>query len=144
MSRELLSWLIFSSNFCLSCFSLRYSVCQTSRAFIAAFLSSSAYRFWNSNYDKASPLGFEKFESRLFNSSLSFFNSHSYFLSRALWSTSSLIFAEFLIFFALVANFNVEIDSLYPSNEGDIMAIIVVLQFPPRESSSRRVSLESL
>lgn len=51
--------------------------------------------------------------------------------------------ASFLIFLALVANFNVEMDSPKPSEEGDIIAIIVVLQLPPSESSSKRVSLES-
>jgi len=38
----------------------------------------------------------------------------------------------------------VDTDSEYPSKEGEIIAIMVVLQFPPRESSSSLVSLESL
>ena len=57
---------------------------------------------------------------------------------------SSLILASFLIFLALVANFKVDWVSPKASAEGEIMAIIVVLQFPPRESSRILVSLESL
>lgn len=51
--------------------------------------------------------------------------------------------ASFLIFFALVANFNVEIVSENASGAGEIMTIIVVLQFPPNESLSNQVNLES-
>jgi len=57
---------------------------------------------------------------------------------------SSLILASFLIFLALVANLRVDYDSPKASAEGDIIAIIVVLQLPPRLSSRIRVSLESL
>lgn len=42
-----------------------------------------------------------------------------------------------------MANFNVLKLSLNESKAGDTIAIIVVLQLPPRESSNRRVSLES-
>jgi hypothetical protein len=52
--------------------------------------------------------------------------------------------ASFLIFLALVANFKVERDSPKASADGEIIANIVVLQFPPKLSSSNRVSLESL
>jgi len=41
------------------------------------------------------------------------------------------------------ANFRVESDSAKASAAGETMAIIVVLQFPPSESSRSRVSLES-
>lgn len=57
---------------------------------------------------------------------------------------SSLILASFLIFFALVANFKDDWDSPKASAEGEIIAIIVVLQFPPKLSSKILVSLESL
>jgi len=49
-----------------------------------------------------------------------------------------------LIVLALFANFSVDKDSLKASIEGDIMAIKVVLQLPPRESSKSLVILESL
>jgi len=52
--------------------------------------------------------------------------------------------AEFLMFLARLANLAVQSDSLIASHEGDIMAIKVVLQFPPRESSRSLVILESL
>ena len=55
-----------------------------------------------------------------------------------------MILASFLIFLALVANLSVEILSPKPSPAGLIMAIIVVLQLPPRESSRSLVRLESL
>ncbi len=47
------------------------------------------------------------------------------------------------MFFALLANFKVDKDSTMASIAGEIMAIIVVLQFPPNESSNIRVSFES-
>ena len=46
------------------------------------------------------------------------------------------------MFFALFANFSVLKDSLKELTEGEIIAIIVVLQFPPNESSSNLVSFE--
>jgi hypothetical protein len=49
-----------------------------------------------------------------------------------------------LIFLALVANLSVLYDSANASAEGEIIAIMVVLQFPPRESSKILVSFESL
>ena len=70
--------------------------------------------------------------------------SFSYCLSKVFLSISSLIIALFLIFLALLANFNVLKDSPYESTEGDIAAIIVVLQLPPKLSSNNLVSLESL
>ena len=48
--------------------------------------------------------------------------------------------ALFFIFLALFANFKEERDSLNASRAGEIMAIIVVLQFPPRESSNSLVN----
>ena len=48
--------------------------------------------------------------------------------------------AEFFMFFARCANFNEERDSLKASKAGEIIAIIVVLQFPPKESSRSLVS----
>jgi len=44
---------------------------------------------------------------------------------------------------ALVANFSVLYDSAKASADGEIIAIIVVLQFPPSESSRILVSFES-
>jgi len=44
---------------------------------------------------------------------------------------------------ALVANFKVLDDSENASHEGEIMAIIVVMQLPPKESSRILVSFES-
>jgi hypothetical protein len=52
--------------------------------------------------------------------------------------------ASFLIFLALVANLSVDKDSPNASCDGEIIAIIVVLQLPPRLSSSSLVSFESL
>ena len=43
-----------------------------------------------------------------------------------------------------MANFNVDYDSPKASDDGETIAIIVVLQFPPRLSSNILVSLESL
>ena len=112
---------------------------------MAAFLSSSALLLSFSNlnaYSCGSPLvGFWFFLS---SSLLSLLNSASYFLRRALWSISSLILASFLIFLALVANLRVDWVSPKASEEGEIIAIIVVLQLPPRLSSRILVSFESL
>lgn len=52
--------------------------------------------------------------------------------SRTFWSKSSLTMGWFLMFFALLANFTVERVSTMLSSAGLIIAIIVVLQFPPR------------
>lgn len=57
---------------------------------------------------------------------------------------SSLILASFLIFLARVANLRVDWVSPKASEEGEIMAIMVVLQLPPRLSSRSLVSFESL
>ena len=51
--------------------------------------------------------------------------------------------ASFFIFLALVANFSVDCDSANASDEGEIIAIIVVLQLPPILSSRILVSFES-
>ena len=51
--------------------------------------------------------------------------------------------AVFLMCLARLANLSVESDSVKDSSAGEIMAIIVVLQLPPKESSRIRVSLES-
>ena len=49
-----------------------------------------------------------------------------------------------LIFFALLAYFNVFIVSSNYDAAGEMFAIITVLQLPPNESLSNLVSLESL
>ena len=51
--------------------------------------------------------------------------------------------ASFLMFLARLANLSVESDSTKASSAGEIMAIMVVLQLPPRLSSRMRVSLLS-
>ena len=51
---------------------------------------------------------------------------------------------EFLIVLARFANFNVDMLSPNASIDGDIIAIKVVLQLPPKESSSNLVILLSL
>ena len=48
------------------------------------------------------------------------------------WSRSSLTRAWFLMFLARLANLSVDKDSGKDSRAGEIMAIIVVLQLPPR------------
>lgn len=114
----------------------------SSRAVIAAFLSSSALLFSLSSFKICS-----EFKTVVFLCSSSYFSllsSISYFLSRALWSISSLTLASFLIFFALVANFKVDYDSPKASAEGETIAIIVVLQLPPKLSSKILVNFESL
>lgn len=57
---------------------------------------------------------------------------------------SSLIEALFFIILARYANFKVDNVSLNEVEEGLMFAIIIVFEFPPRESLSRKVSLESL
>ena len=59
------------------------------------------------------------------------------------WSRSSLTRASFLMFLARFANLSVDVDSTNASSAGEIIAIIVVLQLPPNESSKMRVSFES-
>ena len=51
--------------------------------------------------------------------------------------------ASFFMFLALLANLRVDSDSLNDSRAGEHMAIMVVLQLPPRLSSRIRVSLLS-
>jgi len=48
------------------------------------------------------------------------------------------------MYFALDANFKVDNDSWKHFTDGEIIAIIVVFQFPPKESSSNLVNLEFL
>jgi hypothetical protein len=50
----------------------------------------------------------------------------------------------FFILFALNANFKDERDSWNAYNAGDIIVIIVVLQFPPKLSLSSLVKIEFL
>ena len=57
---------------------------------------------------------------------------------------SSLITALFFISLALCANFNVERVSPNELLLGDMLAMITVLEFPPRESHNKKVSFESL
>jgi hypothetical protein len=57
---------------------------------------------------------------------------------------SSLITALFFISFAHYANLRVERVSPKEFAEGEMFAIIIVFEFPPRESQRRKVSFESL
>ena len=109
---------------------------------MAAYLSSSK-RFFYDSTSNSLPLSttFLFFAS---SSALRRRSSYSYLRSKALWSTSSFILALFLIFLARVANLRVLKLSLKASLEGEIIAIMVVLQLPPRLSSKIRVTLESL
>ena len=138
---SLIIW-IFFSNFNFSSLSIKYCREAFSNSLIASFLSCKACSFSSCNCI-TSPLFF----SILFfssNSFFKFFNSFSYFLIKALLFTSSFIIGLFFIFFALWAKYKVDRDSLKASWEGLIIAIIVVLQFPPRESWSNLVNFESL
>jgi|JI6StandDraft_1071083.scaffolds.fasta_scaffold72229_3 hypothetical protein len=56
---------------------------------------------------------------------------------------SSLIYALIFISLALSANFKVERDSWKLAGTDETVAMIVVLEFPPSESRSRKVSLLS-
>ncbi len=77
-----------------------------------------------------------------FNSSLSFLISC---LSPSIFPLdSSLIEALFFIILALYANLSVERVSEKAPEAGEILAIINVLEFPPSESLSKKVNLESL
>jgi len=134
------SILILAFNNSFSSFSLTNSLDLASRAVIAACLSISNLLFYSAMSWRTSLLtGVTDY--RLSSSILSLFISISYLRSKAYWSRSSFIWAWFLIFFALVANFKVLIVSLNASLLGDIIAIMVVLQLPPRESSKILVSL---
>mmetsp|Transcript_20734 Transcript_20734/g.29800 ORF Transcript_20734/g.29800 Transcript_20734/m.29800 type:complete len:215 (-) Transcript_20734:1187-1831(-) len=125
----------FSSFSCINSFDL------ISNALIAAILSASALRRCSSS--SKSRLLSTTFLDLASSSALSFLSSRSYFRRSDFWSRSSLTFASFLIFLALLANLRVDKVSAMASSAGDIIAIIVVLQFPPNESSSTRVSLLS-
>jgi len=56
---------------------------------------------------------------------------------------SSLMTALFFISFAHCANFNVERVSPNEFADGEMFAMMSVLEFPPRESQSKKVSFES-
>mmetsp|Transcript_74004 Transcript_74004/g.173589 ORF Transcript_74004/g.173589 Transcript_74004/m.173589 type:complete len:238 (+) Transcript_74004:758-1471(+) len=69
--------------------------------------------------------------------------SASYLLVKVLGSRSSFTCGVVTTPFARWANFRVDKDSAKASAAGETMAIIVVRQFPPRESSSNLVNFES-
>mmetsp|Transcript_15819 Transcript_15819/g.28961 ORF Transcript_15819/g.28961 Transcript_15819/m.28961 type:complete len:237 (-) Transcript_15819:646-1356(-) len=133
--------LILSSRRFFCSFSIKNSLDLNSRASMAASLSASACRFSFSSSENLcrSRLLLPWLSSSAFKRAI----SRSYFLMRVLSSSSSLIVGAFLICLALFANFKVLKVSDIESEAGEIIAIIVVLQFPPRESSSNLVSLES-
>mmetsp|Transcript_1429 Transcript_1429/g.5628 ORF Transcript_1429/g.5628 Transcript_1429/m.5628 type:complete len:278 (-) Transcript_1429:895-1728(-) len=130
-----------SSRF-FSSFSRRNSRLRASKARMAAILSSSARRRCSSSSSNL------RLSTTLRDRSSSSVrrrrSSRSYRRSSDFWSRSSFTRASFLMFFALLANLSVESDSTNASSAGLIIAIIVVLQLPPRLSSRMRVSLESL
>lgn len=55
----------------------------------------------------------------------------------------NIIYTLLLIFLALIAYFSVLYVSSKDLKEGAILAIIIVWQFPPKESFNKRVNLES-
>mmetsp|Transcript_4463 Transcript_4463/g.20026 ORF Transcript_4463/g.20026 Transcript_4463/m.20026 type:complete len:356 (+) Transcript_4463:662-1729(+) len=133
--------LIRCSSSLRSFFSLRNSLLRCSSSVMARILSASAFRLCSSIWRSA--LLSTRFFVRSSSSCLSRFSSRSYFRRRDFWSRSSLIRAVFLMCLARLANLSVESDSVKDSSAGEIIAIIVVLQLPPRESSRMRVSFES-
>mmetsp|Transcript_35864 Transcript_35864/g.101528 ORF Transcript_35864/g.101528 Transcript_35864/m.101528 type:complete len:285 (+) Transcript_35864:1544-2398(+) len=139
------SWLCMllmrCSRWRLCSFSTMNSRLRCSSAVMAASLSASA-RFFCSSSSSSRRLSTRSL-LRWASSCLSLRSSRSYFLRRVRWSISSLTVAMFLMFFARLANLSVDSDSGKASSAGEIMHIIVVLQFPPRLSSRMRVSLES-
>mmetsp|Transcript_62364 Transcript_62364/g.167307 ORF Transcript_62364/g.167307 Transcript_62364/m.167307 type:complete len:202 (+) Transcript_62364:376-981(+) len=129
------------SSLRFSCFSRMNSRDLSSRALSAATLSASARRRSSSS---CSSRRLSTICCDLDSSSIrSFLISCSYLRSSPRWSRSSLTRAWFLMFLARLANLSVDSDSGKASSAGEIMAIIVVLQLPPRLSSSMRVSFES-
>lgn len=70
-------------------------------------------------------------------------SSRSYLRSSARWSRSSLTVGALRTRLARAANLRVDSDSGKASAAGDTMAMKVVRQLPPSESSRMRVSLES-
>mmetsp|Transcript_52670 Transcript_52670/g.146234 ORF Transcript_52670/g.146234 Transcript_52670/m.146234 type:complete len:205 (+) Transcript_52670:1499-2113(+) len=130
-----------SSRRRFSSFSLMNSSERASSARIAAILSASARRRCSSS-SRRRRLS-TTLRERSSSSALNRLSSRSYFRRSDFWSRSSLMRASFLIFLARLANLRVDSDSTIASNAGDIMAIMVVRQLPPRESSRMRVSFES-
>ena len=106
---------------------------------MAAILSSSARRRCSSS--SSSRRWSTTLRLRSSNCDRSCFSSRSYRRSSDFWSRSSFTRASFLMFLARLANLSVDSDSMNASSAGEIIAIIVVLQLPPRESSKIRVSL---
>mmetsp|Transcript_42921 Transcript_42921/g.86774 ORF Transcript_42921/g.86774 Transcript_42921/m.86774 type:complete len:269 (-) Transcript_42921:160-966(-) len=130
-----------SSRSRFSSFSRMNSRERASSARIAAILSASARRICSSN--SSSFRLSTTLRLRSSSSARSRFSSRSYFRNNDFWSRSSFTFASFLMFLARFANFRVLKLSAKASNAGLIMAIMVVRQFPPSESSKMRVSLLS-
>mmetsp|Transcript_121050 Transcript_121050/g.214126 ORF Transcript_121050/g.214126 Transcript_121050/m.214126 type:complete len:203 (-) Transcript_121050:964-1572(-) len=135
-------WRIRSSSCCFWAFSCSRTRLLSSKAETAARRSSSARRLSSSSSSNCRLSTTLRFRSR--SSARNRRSSPSYLLSNVRWSTSSFTWAQFLIAFARWANFSVERDSAKASAAGDTIAIMVVRQLPPSESSRRRVSLESL
>eukprot|EP01033_Poteriospumella_lacustris_P001595 gene1594-gene1749 len=127
------------SNFFFSSFSRKNSNDFASNSLIAAILSASARRRCSSSSNNRRLS--TTFLLRSSSSARNFFNSCSYFRNNDFWSKSSLTRASLRMFLARLANFKVEIVSIIASNAGEIIAIMVVLQLPPNESSNIRVSL---
>mmetsp|Transcript_2658 Transcript_2658/g.5527 ORF Transcript_2658/g.5527 Transcript_2658/m.5527 type:complete len:331 (+) Transcript_2658:904-1896(+) len=132
---------IRSSNFLFSSFSFMNSRLLASRALMAAILSASALLLCSSiSRSLLLSTTFLFFSS---SSARSLLSSLSYFLRRDFWSRSSFTLGSFLMFLALLANLRVLKLSTIASRAGLIIAIMVVLQFPPRLSSRILVSFES-
>lgn len=79
-------------------------------------------------------------------SSISLLKSFMMFLYSAIWMATSFLLATCLVFMflALFAYLSVLMVSSNWALDGDILAIITVLQLPPNESFNNLVSLESL
>ena len=133
--------LIRSSSSDFSFFSLRKSRDRRSSSVMARILSASAFRLRSSSCNNARLS--TRFLVRSSSSWRSRRSSRSYLRSSDFWSRSSFTRAVFLMCFARFANFTVDKLSANASSAGEIIAIMVVLQLPPSESSNTRVSLLS-
>ena len=95
--------------------------------------------------------GFVKLATELANLALNFDNKEAFLasdFSRSCWSSATvislLILGLFLIFLADTPNLKVEMDSEILNECGEHVTINAVLLFPPKDSWSILVSLESL
>mmetsp|Transcript_29018 Transcript_29018/g.97863 ORF Transcript_29018/g.97863 Transcript_29018/m.97863 type:complete len:211 (-) Transcript_29018:1055-1687(-) len=132
---------ICSSSKRFSSFSLINSTLRCSSARTASWRSCSA-RLRCSSISKRRRVS----TTSLFfasNSARKRFSSRSYCLNNDFWSWSSLIFGTHVTAFARVANLRVPSVSDKASSDGEMVASMVVLQFPPSESPNNLVSLES-